>query len=730
MAAIELKRVTDHATCPVCLQLYKSPKVLPCQHSYCQECLIKLEKDRKITCPECRKITDIPAKGVKDFPTNFTLTHLIDDFFLRRQDRGEVNCEVCVEKDLVTSFCVTCSLFMCQTCQTFHKRSRDTHQHVIVYLEEPSQPKAAQPQKTPPNCPDHDLELKFYCDTCERLVCVYCTINEHAKHSHGAIKKIASKHREQLKKTTAPLNAMTTKLSQAHDNITERKERVLQQQKIADKEIDQFFDSVIHKVEQQRQQLKQELHNKVSEKVKLLTSQLEEVESVQARVMSVNELASEVEESCDDEMLSGEKQLVHRVHEVTGTYNKLQTDPVESYAFCFTPSHNHSFPQLGQIVNPHPSQYEIADIPPTMFAGQRVQFTITTKDVRETPLTAGGGLIKVQLDSGRGNIQSVTVKDNNNGRYAGSFNTELVGPHQLSVTIGEENIKGSPLSFITSRDYSKLSRSNKVINDNGKMGRPWGVAFSSHHHWAVSDTTNNCIYIFNEQDQLVRKFGSHGDGAGQFNKPLGVSFDDNNFLYVVECSNNRVQKFDVSGQYILQFGRKGSNDNKLKNPVGITVHHDKVYIADRGNNRISVYQTDGTYCFSFGSRGNGPGQFRFPWDVVVTPDNTLLVVDSEADCIQSFQLDGTFIYKFGTRGSDEGQLNFPSSITVDPNGFILVTERNNHRVSIFSKNYNHIHSFGSKGTVNNQFDQPRGIAIAPNGSVYITDHNNNRITIY
>ena len=181
MAAIELKRVTDHATCPVCLQLYKCPKVLPCQHSYCQECLIKLEKDKKITCPECRKIAEVPAKGVKDFPTNFTLTHLIDDFFLRRQDRGTVNCEVCVEKDLVTSFC---SLFMCQT---FHKRSRDTHQHVIVYLEEPSQLKVAQPQRTLPNCPDHDLELKFYCDTCERLVCVYCTMNEHAQHSHGAV---------------------------------------------------------------------------------------------------------------------------------------------------------------------------------------------------------------------------------------------------------------------------------------------------------------------------------------------------------------------------------------------------------------------------------------------------------------------------------------------------------------------------------------------------------------
>ena len=728
MAAIELRRVTDHVTCPICLQLYKNPKVLPCQHSYCQECLIKLEKDKKITCPECRKIAEVPAKGVKDFPTNFTLTHLIDDFFLRRQDSGTVNCEVCVEKDLVTSFCVTCSLFMCQTCQTFHKRSRDTHQHVIVYLEEPSQ--VAQPQKTLPKCPDHDLELKFYCDTCERLVCVYCTMNEHAKHSHGAIKKMAAKHREQLKKTTAPLDAMITKLLQAHENITDTKKRVIQQHKTVDKDIDQFFDNVIQKVEQQRQQLKQELHNKVSGKVKLLASQLEKVESVQAHMMSVNELAIKVKESCDDEMLSGKLQLVHRVHEVTDVYNKLQTNPIESYAYCFTPSHSDPFPQLGVLSYVHLPQCIISDVPPTMLSGDEVQFTIITKDIRGTPLTIGGGITKAQLDSGRGNIQSVTVKDNNNGRYTGSFNTELVGHHQLSVTIGGQNIKGSPFSFIASRDYSKLSKSNKVINDNGKMGQPRGVAVSNDHHWAVADSTNHCVYIFNEQDQLVRKIGSHGDGAGQFSAPRGVSFDDDNFLYVVDSENHTVQKFDNTGLYILQFGRKGSSDKELNRPVGITVHHNKVYVADRCNHCISLYQTDGTYCFSFGSYGNGPGQFQFPFDVAVTSDNTLLVADNFGHCIQSFQLDGTFIHKFGTKGSDEGQLNCPSSLAVDPNGFILVTDCNNHRVLVFNKYYNHVHSFGSIGTGNNQFNSPYSIAIASNESIYISDTNNKRIVIY
>jgi len=74
-------------------------------------------------------------------------------------------------------------------------------------------------------------------------------------------------------------------------------------------------------------------------------------------------------------------------------------------------------------------------------------------------------------------------------------------------------------SYKTTRDYSKLIRLQKLINDGGKMGEVHGIAFSHDHHWAVTDNSNNCVYIFNEQDQLVRKFGSHGNGAGQFNGP-------------------------------------------------------------------------------------------------------------------------------------------------------------------------------------------------------------------
>ena len=733
MAAEELKRITSHITCPICLLTYNIPKVLPCQHSYCQECLANVEKDQKIVCPECRKVTAVPITGVKGLPTNLTITHLIDSLLLRRKDGGKVNCEICIEIDPVTSFCFTCSTFMCLACQNHHKRSRGTHQHVMIYLDEQSQPNTAkpvQPKNTLSSCPDHDLELKFYCETCKRLVCVYCTMNEHVTHSHGALKTVAAKHREQLKITIAPLKDIDDKLSQAHNNITSIKEKVLQQHKNVDRDINRFLDSVIQKVEQQRQHLKQRLNDKVDGEVKLLTSQLQQIESVQNYVTDAQGLAGKVEQCRDDEMLLNEKDLVQRVNEITETFNQLQIYPAESYAFWFTPSNSDPFPQFGHFISPQPSQCDITKVPLNMFPGQTIQFTVITRDTKGMALTSGGGTVKVQLDDGRGNIQTITVRDNNNGKYTGSFITEFIGHHKLSVTIGGQNIKESPLFFVVARDYSKVVKSSKIINEKGAMGWPWGVAFSNNNHWAVADYSNDCIYLFNEQDQLVRKFSSCEASCKAQSYPHGVSFDNKNFLYVVDGGNHRVQKFDFNGEFVMQFGGEGASGGQLRRPVGIAIHHDKVYIADRDNHRISVYLTDGTYCFSFGSEGNGPRQFKYPWDIAISPDNTLLVVDSWGHCIQSFHLDGTFIHKFGTQGSSKGEMDSPSSLTVDPNGFILVTECNNNRVSLFDKNYNFVHSFGSKGTRNNQFNGPCGIAINPNGSVYISDTGNKRLVVY
>ncbi len=52
----------EHLTCSVCLEPFKDPKVLPCLHSYCHECIVRLTKNAEsntINCPECRLSVEV-----------------------------------------------------------------------------------------------------------------------------------------------------------------------------------------------------------------------------------------------------------------------------------------------------------------------------------------------------------------------------------------------------------------------------------------------------------------------------------------------------------------------------------------------------------------------------------------------------------------------------------------------------------------------------------------------
>ena len=110
MAAEQMKKVTGHLTCPICYELYKKPKYLPCYHSYCEEYLVKLVVQSNITCPECRKTSVVPSGGAKQLPNNFFINRLLDEIALKRKVDGEeeAKCDQCVREDrkILLKYCV------------------------------------------------------------------------------------------------------------------------------------------------------------------------------------------------------------------------------------------------------------------------------------------------------------------------------------------------------------------------------------------------------------------------------------------------------------------------------------------------------------------------------------------------------------------------------------------------------------------------------------------------
>lgn len=115
-------------TCAICLDRYRNPKLLPCQHTFCMEpCLDGLidYARRQIKCPECRAEHRIPYQGIQQFPTNVTLMRFLE---LHRDITGEEpepppsmmeRCSVCSEKSNVER-CAHCDKKICQDCKEAH----------------------------------------------------------------------------------------------------------------------------------------------------------------------------------------------------------------------------------------------------------------------------------------------------------------------------------------------------------------------------------------------------------------------------------------------------------------------------------------------------------------------------------------------------------------------------------------------------------------------------------
>ncbi|KAK7483439.1 hypothetical protein BaRGS_00025379 [Batillaria attramentaria] len=115
-------------TCALCLDIYTSPKLLPCHHTFCQHCLEDLadsHRNNNFPCPSCRKETAVPPGGVSDFQTNFYIS--TED--LERARKG-VLC-MTHPKDDLDLFCVDCDLPVCLKCvMTKHKthKTQDLHE--------------------------------------------------------------------------------------------------------------------------------------------------------------------------------------------------------------------------------------------------------------------------------------------------------------------------------------------------------------------------------------------------------------------------------------------------------------------------------------------------------------------------------------------------------------------------------------------------------------------------
>eukprot|EP01025_Chloroclados_australasicus_P032973 TRINITY_DN334_c1_g1_i2.p1 TRINITY_DN334_c1_g1~~TRINITY_DN334_c1_g1_i2.p1 ORF type:complete len:265 (-),score=-6.22 TRINITY_DN334_c1_g1_i2:37-780(-) len=121
-------------SCPVCLELYshvhckRFPRILPCGHTFCQECLSDLLKvSALVICPQCRKVhVPSPDYGLNSFSKNCALIDLLES--------NDDNCNSSREhlKDSTTQQIVQDHICSESSCTEFFNASHQESKHVEV----------------------------------------------------------------------------------------------------------------------------------------------------------------------------------------------------------------------------------------------------------------------------------------------------------------------------------------------------------------------------------------------------------------------------------------------------------------------------------------------------------------------------------------------------------------------------------------------------------------------
>lgn len=269
---------------------------------------------------------------------------------------------------------------------------------------------------------------------------------------------------------------------------------------------------------------------------------------------------------------------------------------------------------------------------------------------------------------------------------------------------------------------------------------PSGVAVATSGNIYVSDRLGDSVAKLDANGNVIKKWGSSGNGAGQFKRPEDVAVDSKENVYVVDSGNCRVQVFDSDGNFVSILTSMGSGEGQFQNyPRSIAIDSsDNVYVAGDSPDGIKKYDSTGKFVAEFGM-----GAVDIPiYDangIAVDHDGYIYIIDGEGCCVHKLTPSGAYVRDFGTGGGFNpinGKLGGPTGVAVDAKGNVYVADNYyldssyttyGSRINEYDKNGKFVAQWGSYGNSLGQFCGTKGITIDSSGNIYLVDAGNNRL---
>ncbi|XP_038649408.1 protein PML-like isoform X2 [Scyliorhinus canicula] len=303
--ASEESPLSEKLECGVCNKQLARPKLLPCLHSICQDCLQKeWASQSSSTCPVCSA------------PTNGDITNLQDNEFVanvlsKLQLRGRIGveldircslCQVCGDDRSATSLCFECDRFLCIRCCHSHQLLMERYGHFVKTLDDLKMINSEDFVTLARNgkqtiCPNHkEQHIRFFCKTCSMSICCNCLLLYHnsPEHCYHDIKQEVVLKKEELKQMVDAIQENHNKFTETYTQLKFLEESLNIVKHNTEALIRQKASSTIQEINKQGDALLKMLETGCHSEGINLTTSLKQTEQIIIRMGAGKELAEKM----------------------------------------------------------------------------------------------------------------------------------------------------------------------------------------------------------------------------------------------------------------------------------------------------------------------------------------------------------------------------------------------------------------------------------------------------
>ena len=690
-------------TCPICQDIYVNPKVLSCQHTFCKRCVRqyytsynedRLVKMTNFPCPQCRKTIYLTTGGLEGLPNDRKVQELLD--FMDRlsitsKTKTDV-CDICLfEKKQVnaSNFCIHCSKYFCSTCKGHHEDNALFRSHSLMDI--------TSSDLSVLECSEHKEEIKYFCKTCNTLLCTVCAIGNHARHNTSTMDEALEDKRKVFQVAQKQLQVHAAKFEKKVTELTELKE-----QRAAN------MAEVQKSIQKQRARLEEMLQKQeCSMLAQVETCSLQDNQRIDKDIRYTKQQVSNMQKLAESatRMLAPNKSLEllashdSFITNLTRVCEQSLPDTLSELLKLpgFTGKDNVT---LGKLVCQVRDADEVQ--PVVMEPEDKLHYHSPNKVETGAPRSTGSGV-----------TTRVSTSPQIPKRSTGGGSPSSSG--RMKYTRVRNQVSSPPLTKAT-RPISPMTRpaspkpniKSRLLWKTQEHFESRGAAFLSDGSIIVAE--------YKDGSDKVKLFDSSGNlekclSAGPFNmvKPWGVAVNQvSHTIMVTDQGDSSVKVLDAD------LGVTNVWRRMFQKPSGVGVLRNGEYVvSDPAGTRhkVSIHMKSGVRIQEFGSHGANEGQLICPNYLAVDQQDRIIISDCENHCVQIFDRNGRHIRKFTHTGR---QAWIPQGVAITPTNHILIADQGQCNVRLYSSDGQYIQQMVEVDS------PPWGVACHKDGMVAVT----------